>query len=156
MNRNGGDGADGDQDDRIHVVGPRTRAKAWEREMMAKVGWYAHFVTGEDPQTPTGFNAHTHGFTETWGQPDVQIVMPMPPETAHGVMISIANLLKAGVRLEPGREYDEILHDYKVMFAWAVESGRRVLRAILPDKEGNLERGNIAEPYARQWEGTEE
>lgn len=149
---NGGDGANGAGTRERQAL---KRAEAWEREMMAKHGWYAHFVTGEDPQSPTGFNAHTHGLERTFGHPDVQIVVPLPPDLAHGVMVSIVDLLKKGVRLEPGRRYEEVLQGYHVEFAWADESGRRVLRAILPDKDDRTAKGEIGEPYSEQWKGAE-
>jgi len=43
-----------------------------------------------------------------------------------------------------------------VMFAWAKEGGRKVLRMILPDTANIVERGRIAKKFAKQWEGTEE
>lgn len=142
----------GDGGPEIHWVGPRARAEAYEREMMEKLGWYWHYVL-DDPQPPFA-NIHTHGFEKTFGQPDVQIVFPLPPEMAQGVLNSIVDLLKKGVRLEPGKRYAEVLQDFEVEFALAEESGRRVLRFILPDKDGFTARGLIAQPYAKQWEGT--
>jgi len=134
----------------------RRRAEERERESMKKYGWFARVVPGH-PETPFGFSVHTYGFDKTWKQPDVQIVYPMPPETAYDIIYTITKLLEKGVALAPGRDYeDSILHDLTVRFAWTTESGRRLLRAILPDKKNRVKKGEITGDFARQWEGTEE
>jgi hypothetical protein len=106
---------------------------------------------------------------DTWKHPDVQIVVPMPQEVAHGVFWAVVEQIKEGKKFEPGTEYAGILEGYKVRFAWAREGsetqfkpgsqvqmvGRPVLRIILPDKDGRTARETMAEPYLIQWEGTE-
>ena len=153
---------------RIPGEDPMERMKRLHDESMKKYGWYAHYVPG-DTTSPTEFNAHTHGFMDTWKHPDVQIVAPMPQGTAHGIFWAVVNQLKEGKRFEPGTEYAEILEGYTVRFAWAREGsethfkpgsaihivGRPVLRIILPDKEGRTDRSTMEEPYRIQWEGTE-
>lgn len=124
-------------------------------ETMREFGWYAHHVF-DDEQSPTGANAHTHGFEETWHHPDIQIAYPLPGQVAHGIFWTVVGHLKEGKRYEPGIRYSDILQNYDVMFAWAQEGGRRVLRMILPDEENRVERGRIRGKYAKQWEGTEE
>ena len=131
------------------------RAKKMHDQSMQKYGWYAHYIF-DDETTPTGTNVHTHGFEKTWKHPDIQIVVPMPQNVVHGILWTVADHITAGVKYEPGRRYAEILKDYDVMFAWAHENDRRVLRMIIPDKNNHLEKGLIGEPYDKQWEGTEE
>ena len=133
----------------------RRRMKQLHDENMKKHGWYAHYVF-DDTDSPMGANAHTHGFEETWKHPDIQIVYPIPGEVAHGIFWTVVGHLKEGKRYEPGVRYGEILDKYDVMFAWAKEGGRKVLRMILPDTANIVERGRIAEKFAQQWEGTEE
>lgn len=133
----------------------KRRMDAMHAEMMKKYGWYAHYVPG-DNSSPTEFNAHTHGFEESWNHPDIQIVVYMPQQTIHGIMTTIANAVKEGTAFQPGRTYDNVLQGYDVMFAGAQEGGRRVLRVILPDPQNNVARGDISAPYAVQWEGAEE
>lgn len=125
-----------------------------ERTLMRRFGWFSSFIP-DDPTSPTGFNMHTRGFEESWGHPDIQIVVPLPPEVAQGILNRVAVLVKGGEIFEPDHEYKEILLDYTVRFAWAREGDRRVLRIILPDAENRTAREEIAEPHARQWEGTE-
>lgn len=134
----------------------RRRAEEQEREFMKEFGWFARVVQqGHD--APFGFSVHTYGFDKTWKQPNVQIVYPMHPGQAMDIIYVIAQMVEKGEKLEPGRDYfDVILEGYNVRFAWAMESGRRLLRAILPDEEGRVARGEITGKFAKQWEGTEE
>ncbi len=133
----------------------RRKMQRFNKENMEKYGWYAHHVF-DDEQSPTGANAHTHGFEETWNHPDIQIVYPIPGNVAHGIFWTVVGHLKEGKRYEPGIRYGEILENYDVMFAWAQEGGRRVLRMILPDPDNVMERGRVGGKYATQWKGTEE
>ena len=134
---------------------PRKSGEERERESMKRFGWFARVVPGH-PETPFGYSVHTYGFDKTWKQPNVQIVYPMPPDMALDTLYTITQLLEKGEKLEPDRDYfDSILEGLTVRFAWATESGRRVLRAILPDKKDRVKRGEITGDFARQWEGTE-
>lgn len=132
------------------------RVKEQHDRMMKKFGWYAHYVP-DDLTSPTEFNAHTHGFEESWGHPDVQIVFPLPQEVAHSIFWNIARAIKEGkpFRFSAGKPYADIIEKYHVTFAWAKEGGRRVLRIILPDEKGAFAKDLIAEPYSIQWKGTE-
>lgn len=134
----------------------RKALKTHHDQMMKKYGWYAHYVP-DDPTSPTEFNAHTHGFEESWGHPDVQIVFPLPQGVAHSIFWNVVHAIKKGkpFRFSAGKPYADIIEKYNVTFAWAKEGGRRVLRIILPDEKGVFARGLIEEPYSIQWEGTE-
>lgn len=111
--------------------------KEREQQMFEKHGWVAHFVTDDDPTSPTGFNCHTHGFEQTFDCPDVQIVLPLSPDIAHALLVNIAERLKCGDRFKVGKTYDKI-----------IGSGDRVvLRMILPDKN-TMDAG-----FALQWDG---
>lgn len=132
-----------------------------EQESIKKYGWYAHVVPSGDyvENTPTGFNMHTHHLPESFDQLNLQIVVPVPPEKAnvflHILHNAIDNYVRKGIKLEAGKEYDDIFENFKVTFAHARENGRPVLRMILPDKDGNITRDKIKEPYAVQYVGTE-
>lgn len=127
----------------------------WERDCVAKHGWYAHFVTDDDPGSPTGFNCHTHGLSETLGCLDLQIVFPMDPTLAHQFMSMMIEELKRGTKIEPGQFYDCVLEGYNVTFGVASECGRQVHRMILPDKEGNLLESDLSGDFLTQWDGCE-
>jgi uncharacterized protein DUF4262 len=141
---------------------PEDRDKAFRKkrqqvhdESMAKFGWYANYVPNHG-ESPTGFSTHTYGLDESWSHANIQIVWPVPPDMGYDMLHTVVELIRKGKRFEPGRKYTDVLHDYDVMFAWATESGRRVLRMILPDKKNGVARDEIRKPFSKQWEGTEE
>lgn len=123
-------------------------------DAITKHGWACHIVP-DDPEVATGWNVHSHGLAETAGHPDFQITMPLDPETAHGVMIALAEAVQAGRRFAPGDVADGIIRGHIVGFARAWEGGRDVLRCIMPDPEGRLARGEVEGVYRAQYEGTE-
>lgn len=125
-------------------------AKKFQIEMMQKFGFYVHAVS--DPYAPNDVNMHTHGFEESWGHADFQICLPMDPQTAAGIFHSLADHIKGGKKFELGY-YDGLVQDgYRVKFVNALESGRNVLRVILPQQNGVIDSGGMTiEPYANQY-----
>lgn len=129
-------------------------ARQRDAEALAEYGWYAHLVFDDD-DSPTRYNIHTHGLAERYGHPDFQVVLPLAPGIAHGVLIALADgVVKDGRRFTAGTPVAEIIRGFDVGFAEASECGRPVLRVILPDPDGRLERGEIGAEYAVQYEGT--
>ncbi len=124
----------------------------WTRTQMNKYGWICHFVATGDEQTSTGFNAHTHGLQENHQHADFQIVIPLPEKVAHAIFITLADRVKAGEKFAAGQKLDEVIQQMQVKLIDAVECGRAVLRVILPDKAGKLDLGEIADPYATQYD----
>lgn len=126
--------------------------RAWTETQIKKHGWIVHFVAGGDEQSPTGFNAHTHGLQENYQHKDFQLVIPLPEKVAHPIFIELADRVKAGEKFVAGQKVDDIIQGMQVKLIDAVECGRPVLRVILPDKNGKLDLGEIAEPYAQQYD----
>ncbi len=125
-----------------------------EAQNMEEDGWYAHYVT-DDPVPPFGVNAHTHGFEETFSHPDVQICFPLDTKVIHSIFWRITDFLKEGNRLESGKSYPGLIgNEMEVAFLWATEDDRNVLRAILPDSSGCIDREDMKEPFGLQFEGT--
>lgn len=132
--------------------------ESWEFDMMEKQGYYVHAV--EDAVFPTGYNIHTHGILETFSHPDIQIVMPLDHKTASGVLASAVKIIKDGNMFESGKKYSKILNGYDVTFFETKDGGRNILRMILPDVKGNLDKGTFkgdinfdSEYYDLQYEG---
>lgn len=125
-----------------------TRAR--EKELMEKYGWYAHIVM-DDEQSPTGFNYHTHGFTESFNAPDIQIVIPIQPEIAHAIADTIVAALQSGKKFQTNQRESAVLQGHDVMFVEAVENGREVWRVVLPDQNNQLEIDKMDLDYAIQW-----
>lgn len=121
-----------------------------EREFLAKDGFFAHLVP--DETSPLGFNAHTHGFELTWNHPDLQIVFPVDGQVAMGLFWAAVAHIKEGSVFSDGDVVARIAgNEYKVKFVKVQESGRDVLRMILPDKEGNLDVETITGKFRHQY-----
>ena len=127
-----------------------TEIRARDEKMLKQFGWLAHIVV-DDPDSPTSFNWHTHGLQEGYDHRDFQIVCPLPPNVAHQIGTTLADRVKAGEKFGSGQKLDQVLRgDMLVKLVAATECGRPVLRIILPDRQGKLDLGEIAEPFARQ------
>jgi len=110
-----------------------------------KFGWFAHCVPAGDNTPCGGYNYHTHGMEASYNHPNIQIVLPLRMETAHHIVGDIIDKIKAGERFEPNKEYANIVGGgYMVRFIEAMECGRKVLRLLIPDKNGKYE-GDFAE-----------
>jgi len=108
----------------------------WHKEMLDEHGWYLHYVPN-DTQAPNDTNCHTHGLFENFGHPDLQICFPLHPDLAHQIIATIVSEIKKGARFEQDRTYLGILeNEYPIRFIQAVECGRKVLRALIPDEQG--------------------
>jgi hypothetical protein len=106
-----------------------------EADAIKKVGWYMHYVFDED-ECPYGVNIHTHGITENFKHLDLQLCMRVSQEVAHGILWSAFHVIESGIKLEPGKEYNNILNGYKVKAILAREADRDVIRLVLPAKDG--------------------
>lgn len=122
----------------------------WKAASMQKYGWYAHhvFPTGDpavdedmglEPGLPNGFfNSHTHGFPEKFGVPDVQIVLPMPFEMAHGILWAVHNRYAEGKVLSVGVPVQGVLQGFPVILVPAKDNNRLVHRIVIPDPQGRF------------------
>jgi len=122
---------------------------AGSREKMEKYGWFVHFVP-DDEDCPNSVNYHTHGVERSFGHPDLQICFPLSRDIAHSILSNIVDDIKAGSRFEPGKKYNEIIGGgLSVEFIHAMECGRKVLRIIFPDKNGNYEGAVFQDQFER-------
>jgi hypothetical protein len=120
---------------------------------IAEHGWCCHVVP-DDHESPTGFNAHTHGLEDGYGHPDFQIILPLPFATAHQILANLVDAVKSGRRFAAGDTASGVIRGFNVSFAEATEGGRDVLRVIVPGPEGQTARGEIGGGYAVQYVGT--
>ena len=110
-----------------------------EAEYIKKIGWFAHLVANDD-RCPSNTNAHTHHVKESYGHKDIQICLNIAPEVVNGLFSVIVGEIKKGKKFEAGIEYDNIFsHGFKAKFLDAFETGRPVLRLLIPDKNGKYE-----------------
>ena len=133
--------------------------RKWEQANMQNHGWIIHFVAQGDESSPTGFNAHTHGLQQNYDHADFQVVIPLPQQVVHTIMITLADRVKAAERFQAGQTVADVIEgggrltgqELLVKLVDATEGGRPVLRVILPDPNGKLDLGEINAQYARQY-----
>lgn len=125
--------------------------RAKELECLEKFGWYAHYVQ-PDPDSPTRFNAHTHGL-DLKGLIDFQIVCPLPMQVAHNILTTLADRSMAGEQFEAGQDIEKVIVNFPVRLALAQECKRQVWRIIFPDKHGVFGPKAVG-LYPRQYTGT--
>ncbi len=124
------------------------RIKEKEQVSLDEHGFYIHLVADDDYES---VNAHTHGLFEKYNHLDFQIVLNLHPNIISAIFHNIVDLVKAGERFHDGQEATAIIQNFKVKLFEATESGRKVLRIILPDKHGNLDKNTMEELYAKQY-----
>ena len=128
--------------------------EAKKKKDMEKYGWYAHFVI-DDNEMPFGYNIHTHGLYITYKHLDLQICCPLPMEVAHDILSIIVKEIKDGDVFSAGARVSGIIRNYDVLFVEATENDRPVLRVILPDPTGCLDKDEMdPSDWAQQYNGT--
>ncbi|MDB4330208.1 DUF4262 domain-containing protein [bacterium] len=130
-----------------------------QEQYLKDCGFYVHYVPGEDEDSPTGVNIHTHGIQESFDHPDFQIVMMVSMEAVHSIFHYMVSKIKKGVKYEPGKIYKDVVpNDLPIAFKWTTESdsSRNVLRMIVCDPVGEIEEDKMQEPYNHQYCGTSE
>lgn len=125
-----------------------------ERELLQEHGWIVHYVFETEESSLNGLaNIHTHGLAENFGHPDIQVVLPISPETIHPVLHGLVHDIKEGKVFPANERSSEVLQGMDVFFAPYMENDREVLRMYLPDPNGLLPfEEDCEEIYARQTE----
>lgn len=126
---------------------------AWQAKCLEEKGFFVHYVGG-DSESPTGFNAHTHGL-EFIDHLNFQLVVPLEPLAGHTVLSTLAERVKSGEKFVANQLVNGILHNYPIKLVEAAEDSRKVLRVILPDPSGKVEPEEINEQYSQQYKGVE-
>ena len=133
--------------------------------MNNKIDWVIHLVANgacdECGRTENGFrpyicNAHTHGLA-AYEHMDQQLVLSYSPHEIARILNTLGLRIQAGERFEPGAMVSGIFEDCDVRLDLFEETGRNVLRVIIPDSHGRFpEDPQFAEPYRLQRMKTEE
>jgi hypothetical protein len=114
------------------------------KDSLVRDGYVVHYVYAGHP---AGASVHTHGLPQ-----DFELVLPLPPEVAAGVLAELARRVLLGERFTDGQEVPGVILRHLVRLVAARESGRKVLRVILPDRLGELEPEHMLEPFRRQYD----
>lgn len=110
---------------------------------MAKIDWIIHccangVICGDCGTVETGFipntcNAHTHGM-EKYHHMDFQMVLFLPLEEIGRILNTLGLRVQAGERFQSGDMVSGIYEDCDVRLDAYEETGRTVLRVMIPDK----------------------
>ena len=110
--------------------------------LIEKYGWAAHYVLLD----ANHINYHTHGLVENFNHCDLQIVLPISMEAAHGVVSKMIDDIKNGLKFYEGIKYTGyIKQGYDVKFMSFTECERPVLRVLFPDSKGYIPDQNECE-----------
>jgi hypothetical protein len=110
--------------------------------MKLRIDWIIHMVTNgvcdecgkaEDSFLPYACNAHTHGM-ERYGHLDFQLVLALPPKEIMRILNTMELRVQAGERFKAGDMVAGIYEDCDVRLDEFEETGRKVLRVVIPDK----------------------
>ena len=133
--------------------------------MDQKIDWVIHLVANgacdECGEIETGFlpymcNAHTHGL-ERYGHLDFQMVLFLPTEEIGRILNTFGLRVQSGERFRSGDMVSGIYEDCDVRLDEYEETGRKVLRVIIPDANNIFpEEGDCMLPYCLQFLKTDE
>lgn len=133
--------------------------------MKGKIDWVIHFCANgtcdecekeEKDFLPYACNAHTHGM-EKYGHMDFQIVLGLPPEDIGYILNTLGLRVQAGEFFHAGDYVSGIYSDCDVRLDKYEETGRQVLRVMIPDQENRFpDHPECMAPYTIQLLKTED
>ena len=133
--------------------------------MKSKIDWIIHLVAngvcdicgGEETEfLPNMCNAHTHGM-ERYGHLDFQMVLRTSDKEIMRILNTFGLRVQSGERFHSGDMVSGIYKDCDVRLDEYEETGRMVLRVIIPDADNIFpEIGSCKAPYNLQLLKTEE
>lgn len=112
--------------------------------MGTKVDWIVHLVANtaceecgekENKFLQYACNAHTHGM-ENYGHQDFQFVLYLDPKTIMYLLNSMGLRVQGGERFKAGDIVSNIIEGYDIRLDEFEETGRKVLRVIVPNAGG--------------------
>lgn len=104
---------------------------------------------------PYACNAHTHGM-EKYGHQDFQLVLNLGHREIMRILNTLGLRVQAGERFKDGDMVSGIYEDCDIRLNIYEETGRRVLRVIIPDKFNRFpENSQCILPYPLQLLPTE-
>ena len=106
---------------------------------MQEPTWIIHCVfSNETIDSDVAYiNAHTHGL-EQYGHLDFQVVIALPSNLLGYILNTLGDRVRNGEVFKNGETVDDLLQDLSVRLDEFEETGRTVLRVILPDEENLL------------------
>lgn len=118
--------------------------------MAEKVDWIIHYVFDDPGPYPYLSNAHTHGMGN-YHHLDFQVVLNLPPEHICYLLNTMGMRVQDGENFHNGDMVSGLYEDCDVRLKKVRETGRDVLRLIIPDKHNRFpEENGCMEPYRHQ------
>lgn len=109
---------------------------------MGKIDWLIHCCANgavcdgcgkvENGFLPGTCNAHTHGM-EKYGHMDFQLVLYLPHKEIMRILNTLGLRVQAGERFRDGDMVSGIYEDCRIRLDAFEETGRTVLRVVIPD-----------------------
>ncbi len=126
--------------------------------MKHEFDWLIHYIANgviceecgemEEGFLPYACNAHTHGMGK-YGHPDFQVVLRYPLEKVGYILNTLGKRVRGGERFHKGEYVAGIFEDCPVRLDEFEESGRKVLRVVIPDKKGSFPESKECDPRYR-------
>ena len=117
--------------------------------MPQKVDWIIHY-TIDDSFINYACNAHTHGM-EKYNHPDFQVVLHLGSKEVCRILNTLGLRVQAGETFKNGDAVKGIYEDCDVRLIEFEETGRKVLRVVIPDQNNQFpEEDGCAWPYTNQ------
>ena len=126
---------------------------------MKQIDWTIHLVTNcecdecgnsENSFLPNVCNAHTHGM-EKYEHQDFQLVLRLPPNEIGRILNTFGLRVQAGEKFKNGDLVSGIYEDCNVKLQEFEETGRKVLRVMIPDANNIFpEKNECNEVYRMQ------
>lgn len=127
--------------------------------MSSKIDWVIHYCTNgvcndcgktESDFLPYACNAHTHGM-DKYGHMDFQIVLALSSEEVCRILNTLGQRVQAGERFRAGDYVSGIYLDCDIRLDEYEETGRQVLRIVIPDRNNRFpEHPACMPPYPLQ------
>ena len=116
---------------------------------MQDTDWIIHCVINETVPDKT-LNSHTHGMGK-YSHPDFQLVLPYKKEDVMYLLNAIGHRVQNGEKFRAGDMVKGLYEDCEVRLDLVMETGRLVLRLIVPDKSNRFPEDPLCEePYKYQ------
>ncbi len=118
--------------------------------MCTNIDWIIHYILDDPGPYPYLCNAHTHGMGK-YRHPDFQMVLNLPQEHICYLLNTMEMRVQGGETFHDGDMVSGIYEDCSIRLKKVRETGRDVLRLIIPDKHNRFpENENCMEPYRHQ------
>ena len=120
-------------------------------QQMAKVRWYIHSVF-QTPDLPEYIqNNHTHGMQEEYEHYDFQMLINLGANEISRLLNTISFRVQEGEIFKNGQMVSGLYEDCNIRLDLFRETGRDVLRLIIPDKDNRFPEDPLCKkPYKYQ------